>query len=121
MYGIQTSNKKYTTQVFKSMALQGVNRIVVAYRTDNVFTSTTCQAGLDSVAALKKLSPDVEVVSVLTFNSSQAAAPGFYKSLWAQVMEARADGFVGCDLRDQSNIITREWAASKYYLKVSRA
>ena len=70
VFGIQTSNKKYTLQMLKAMALQGITKLAVAFRTDNLFTSTTCEAGLALVPGLQKLNPAFKLVDVIRYNGS---------------------------------------------------
>ena len=75
VFGIQVSNKKYLPPVIKSMVLEHVHRLVVAYRTDNIFTRTTCEAGLAALPGFAVFSNDTRVVDVIKYNTSEVRRP----------------------------------------------
>ena len=50
MFGVQTSNTKYSQGLIYTLSLLGARTIAVTYADNNVFTRTTCEAALEYAA-----------------------------------------------------------------------
>uniref|UniRef100_A0A6S8N6M9 Guanylate cyclase domain-containing protein n=2 Tax=Dunaliella tertiolecta TaxID=3047 RepID=A0A6S8N6M9_DUNTE len=120
VFGIQTSNKKYSLDSLKSMALAGnVKRLYIFSLEDNIFTSSTCKAGHEyATGVLSQLAPDFEVVKYRKYTTEEASAdPNFFVGLVDQAINAKADAILGCDFKDPGVEVTKLLADREYYLK----
>ncbi|KAF5843348.1 periplasmic binding protein-like I, partial [Dunaliella salina] len=120
VFGIQASNRKYSLDSLKSMALAGdVKRLFIFSLEDNIFTSSTCEAGHEFVdAVLLQLAPGLEVVQHRKYTAEEASAdPNFFGKIVDQAIDARADAILGCDFLDPGIEVTKLLADREYYLK----
>lgn len=46
VFGVQASNTKYALPFIRSIATRGSSKLFVIFQTDNIFTNTTCEAGI---------------------------------------------------------------------------
>jgi len=120
IFGIPASNMRYPLKALKSMVLSGgVQRLYIFSLDDNIFTSSTCNSAAEySSSILKQLSPDMTVIKMRRYTSSDSSAdPSFYENIVADAIDLQADALLGCDFEGPGIAVTQALAARNYYLK----
>ncbi|KAF5836476.1 periplasmic binding protein-like I [Dunaliella salina] len=120
IFGITVSNTRYPLKALKSMGLAGnVQRLYIFSLSDNIFTSSTCESAAEFAGGiLAKLSPNVEVIKMRQYTSSNVSADSsFYDHIVDEAIDLQADALLGCDFKEPGIAVTRALANRNYYVK----
>ncbi|GFR51224.1 hypothetical protein Agub_g13599 [Astrephomene gubernaculifera] len=92
--------------VLRTMALNGIKRIAVAFPGELATHAQLCLGALQQLTQLGGVRPGFGSVVVLNYTAAEAEATGFWQAAGSRISEANADALIVCDEQQRASQLT---------------